>query len=67
MQKFIKEKLAEINKTREQIVANLNILAGKEMAYNALLAELKKQETAELEEDEAAESDAEEGEANEHD
>lgn len=64
---FINQKLSEIKKSREQLIANLNGLIGAEQAYQEMLAELEKKETAELEEDEAAESDAEEGGANEHD
>lgn len=45
---FISQKLSEIKKTREQLIANLNALAGAEQAYQEMLAELEK--TAELDE-----------------
>ena len=41
MKDFIIQKLSEIKKTREQLVANLNALIGAEQAYNELLAELE--------------------------
>lgn len=47
MKEFINQKLSEIKKSREQLVANLNALIGAEQAYNELLAELDKGETDE--------------------
>lgn len=53
MKNFINQKLSEIKKTREQLIANLNALAGAEQAYQEMLAELEK--TAELEKGETDE------------
>lgn len=50
---FISQKLSEIKKMREQLVANLNALIGAEQAYQEMLAELEK--TAELEKGETDE------------
>ena len=47
MKEFITQKLSEIKKTREQLVANLNALMGAEQAYQEMLAELEKGETDE--------------------
>ena len=52
---FISQKLSEIKKMREQLIANLNALTGAEQAYQEMLAELEK--TAELEKGETDEHD----------
>ena len=54
---FITQKLSEIKKSREQLIANLNALAGAEQAYQEMLAELEKEENAELEKGETDEHD----------
>ena len=45
---FISQKLSEIKKMREKLIANLNALCGAEQADQEMLAELEK--TAELKE-----------------
>ena len=60
MKDFIYQKLSEIKKSREQLVANLNALIGAEQAYQEMLDELvklEKKETAELEKGETDEHD----------
>ena len=44
---FIENKLEEIAKTREKVIANLNALAGAEQAYREMLAALKAEEAGE--------------------
>ena len=43
-EKFIINKIAEIQKSKEQLVANINALSGAEQAYREMLAEYEKQE-----------------------
>lgn len=50
---FISQKLSEIKKMREQLIANLNGIIGAEKAYQEMLAELEK--TDELEKGETDE------------
>lgn len=44
---FIENKLKEIAKTKEQLVANLNALSGAEQAYREMLAACKAEEVGE--------------------
>jgi hypothetical protein len=44
---FIENKLKEIAKAKEQLVANLNALAGAEQAYREMLAACKAEEVGE--------------------
>ena len=44
---FIEQKLKEIEKTKEQLVANLNALSGAEQAYREMLAACKAEEVGE--------------------
>lgn len=47
MKEFIETKLKEIQRSREQLVANMNALTGAEQAYREMLAEVEKGETHE--------------------
>ena len=40
--KFIKQKIKEINQTKAQVLANYNALCGAEQAYQEMLAELER-------------------------
>ena len=42
--KFIKQKIKEINQTKAQVLANYNALCGAEQAYKEILAELERTE-----------------------
>ena len=42
--KFIKQKIKEINQTKAQVLANYNALCGAEQAYQEMLAELERTE-----------------------
>lgn len=42
MNDFIKEKIKSIQTRRENLIAELNALAGAEQAYNEMLTELEK-------------------------
>ena len=42
--KFIKQKIKEINQTKAQVLANYNALCGAEQAYQEMLAEFEKTE-----------------------
>lgn len=44
MNDFIKEKIKLIKTRRENLIAELNALAGAEQAYNEMLSELEKGE-----------------------
>ena len=42
MEEKIRQKLSELNKQREMIIAQLNAIAGAEQAYSEMLTELEK-------------------------
>ena len=42
--KFIKQKIKEINQTKAQVLANYNALCGAEQAYQEMLAEFERTE-----------------------
>ena len=45
--KFIKQKIKEINQTKARALANYNALCGAEQAYQEMLAELERTEKRE--------------------